>query len=61
MVWVLVISTALAVLALFGAWAWRSGDLASTKPNNGRQVSDATAFDAPAPEAATRQTSPGSR
>jgi hypothetical protein len=33
--WVLVISTVLAALALFGAWAFRSGDLASVESNVG--------------------------
>jgi hypothetical protein len=31
----LVISTVLAAIALFGAWAFRSGDLASVEHNNG--------------------------
>ncbi|MBU4434303.1 MAG: hypothetical protein KKC14_07815 [Alphaproteobacteria bacterium] len=32
---ILVISTVLAALARFGAWAFRSGDLASVEHNNG--------------------------
>jgi hypothetical protein len=44
MFWVLVVSTALAALALFGAWSWRADDLASTAPNNARQPADAAAF-----------------
>ena len=44
---VLVVSTLLAGVALFAAWAWRADDLASTAPNNGRQPADAAAFDAP--------------
>lgn len=44
MFWVLLVSTALAALALFGAWTWRSDDLAATEPNNARQTSDAAGF-----------------
>ncbi|PXA85285.1 hypothetical protein DMC25_08145 [Caulobacter sp. D4A] len=33
--WVLVISTVLAAIALFGAWGMRSGDLASVQHNTG--------------------------
>ena len=47
--WVLLISTLLAALAVFGAWTWRSGDLATTEPHNARQPADARAFDAPEP------------
>ena len=46
---ILVISTLLAIIALFAAWGWRADDLASTAPDNARQPSDAAAFDAPAP------------
>lgn len=47
--WVLLFGTLLAALGLFAAWTWRSGDLASTEPNNARQLEDAQAFDAPEP------------
>lgn len=47
--WVLVISTLMAGLALLAAWIWRSDDLASTETNNGRQATDARAFQAPEP------------
>ena len=50
--WVLLFGTLLAALALFAAWTWRSGDLASTEPNNARQMEDAEAFDQPAPPTA---------
>lgn len=53
--WVLLISTALAALALFGAWAWKAGDLASTEPNNARERVDAQSFDAPEPAAIVPQ------
>ena len=53
--WVLLFGTLLAALALFAAWTWRSGDLASTEPNNGRQAADAQAFDTPAPPTTARQ------
>ncbi|MDP1601119.1 hypothetical protein [Phenylobacterium sp.] len=48
---ILVISTLLAIIALFAAWGWRADDLASTAPDNARQPSDAAEFDAPAPAA----------
>jgi hypothetical protein len=54
MFWVLVFSTALAALVLFGAWLWNSDDLASTAPNNARQPADAQAFSTADP--AARQT-----
>lgn len=47
---VLVIGTVLAALALFGAWAWKSGDLAATDAND-TPVAEARAFDAPEPQA----------
>jgi hypothetical protein len=58
MFWVLLISTALAALALFGAWSWRHQDLASTAPNNARETSDARAFDMGEPAPAIQQTTP---
>lgn len=48
-VWVLLFSTLLAALALFGAWTWRSGDLASTEPSRNAQAADAQQFNAPEP------------
>jgi hypothetical protein len=53
--WVLLVSTILAALALFAAWAWRAGDLAGTEPNNGRVLSPAHSFNAPEPAPATQQ------
>ena len=47
--WVLLFGTLLAALGLFAAWTWRSGDLASTEPNNAREIADAQAFNAPEP------------
>lgn len=58
MFWVLLVSTALAALALFGAWSWRHQDLAATAPNNARQTSDARAFDMGEPAPAIQQTTP---
>jgi hypothetical protein len=58
MFWVLLVSTALAALALFGAWSWRHQDLASTAPNNARQTSDARAFDMGDPAPAVQQNTP---
>ncbi len=48
---VLVISTALAGVALISAWLFRADDLADVEPHAGRQTTDATTFeqDAPAP------------
>lgn len=56
MFWVLVVSTGLAALALFAAWSWRADDLASTAPNNAREITDATAFNMGDP--AAQQTTP---
>ncbi|PIB90231.1 hypothetical protein [Caulobacter sp. FWC2] len=36
--WVLVISTVLAALALFGAWSFRAQDLAAVEANNGAKT-----------------------
>jgi hypothetical protein len=47
--WVLLFSTALAALGLFAAMTWKSGDLASTEPNNAKEQVDAQAFNAPEP------------
>ncbi|MDP1617081.1 hypothetical protein [Phenylobacterium sp.] len=48
---VLVVSTALAGIALISAWLFRADDLAEVEPHAGRQTTDATTFqqDAPAP------------
>ncbi len=56
MFWVLVVSTALAALALFGAWSWRADDLASTAPNYNRRTDTAKAFNMGDP--AAQQTTP---
>jgi hypothetical protein len=55
MVWVLLFGLALAVIGVFAAWAWKSGDLASVEPNNGAEQADVRGFQAPRPDAATRQ------
>ncbi|MDP3852816.1 hypothetical protein [Phenylobacterium sp.] len=59
MFWVLAVSTALAALALFGAWSWRADDLASTAPHNARQPADAKAFDMGEPAALQTTPTPG--
>ena len=56
--WVLLVSTALAAMALFGAWTWQADNLASTEVNNARQPADAQAFNASPPAENTLQTSP---
>ncbi len=58
MFWVLAVSTALAALALFGAWSWRHQDLASTAPNNAREMSDARAFNMGEPAAQQTTSTP---
>jgi hypothetical protein len=47
--WVLGISTTLAVLVLFGAWALKSGDLASTQPSPATKQAAAESFDTAEP------------
>lgn len=59
MFWVLLVSTALAALALFGAWTWRSDDLATTSPNNAREPADAAAFNQGDPVALQTTPTPG--
>lgn len=58
MFWVLLVSTALAALALFGAWTWRSDDLASTSPNNAREPADAVPFSQQEPTARQNEAYP---
>ena len=43
--WVLIISFILAAAALFGSWAWKSGDLQSVDHNVRAQPSEAKSFD----------------
>jgi len=45
LLWVLIISFMLAAAVLFGAWAFRSGDLSRADPNNRAQPSEAQKFD----------------
>lgn len=46
--WVLVISTVLAALALFGAWTYRAKDLAAVEVNNGAKTpAEAQRYDTP--------------
>jgi hypothetical protein len=52
MLWVLVISTALAALALAGAWAWKAPGFARASSGNGPAQSGPT-FHAPPPAAPT--------
>ena len=59
MFWVLLVSTALAALALFGAWTWRADDLASTSPNNAREPADAAVFNQGDPAALQTTPTPG--
>jgi hypothetical protein len=56
--WVLLASTALAALALFGAWTWHAPDLASTEPHNATQPADAQAFNMGEPAAQQKPSSP---
>lgn len=52
---VLLAALLLVVIGFFATWTWKSGDLASVEPNNATRRTDAQAFDAPPPRAATRQ------
>lgn len=53
--WVLIASTVLAALALFGAWTWRADDLASVEVNNGAKTpAEAQRYDTP--QAPVKQT-----
>jgi hypothetical protein len=46
--WVLVVSTILAAIALFGAWSFRANDLAAVEVNNGPATSaEVQAYDTP--------------
>ncbi|WP_297512448.1 hypothetical protein [uncultured Caulobacter sp.] len=46
--WVLVVSTVLAALALFGAWTYRAKDLAAVEVNNGATTpAEAQRYDTP--------------
>ncbi|PTS91509.1 MULTISPECIES: hypothetical protein [unclassified Caulobacter] len=55
--WILVVSTVLAAMALFGAWGFRSGDLASVEHNNGvKTPAEAERFDTR--QSPARQTAP---
>lgn len=56
MFWVLAVSTALAALALFGAWSWRADDLNSTLPSKAGAARTAQHFDMGDP--AALQTTP---
>jgi len=59
LLWVLLVSLALAVLALFGSWAWQSDELASTEPNNWRARDNAQDFAAGEPQALQSRPTPG--
>jgi hypothetical protein len=48
-VWVLLFGTLLAALALFGAWTWKSGDLANSTNNNGPGAGVSSAYTSPEP------------
>jgi hypothetical protein len=48
--WVLLISLLLVVIALFGAWGLKSHDLAATQPGPAAENHTARSFDAPAPQ-----------
>lgn len=51
--WVLVFGVALTVLGFAATWAWKAGDFAG--PNTTANTPAARTFDAPRPDAATRQ------
>lgn len=44
--WILIVSTVLAAIALFGAWGFRSGDLAAVEHNAGAKTpAEASRYD----------------
>ena len=51
--WVLLVSTALAAIALFAAWTWRAPDLA--RATNGPSKAAAASFDSGPPGVQVRQ------
>lgn len=53
--WVLVIGMALVILGFVLTWAWKSGDLSSATPPRANQPSQVSGFQAPRPDAASRQ------
>ena len=56
--WILVVSTVLAALALFGAWGFRADDLASVEHSNGvKSPAEAQRYDTP--QSPARQTPAG--
>lgn len=57
--WVLIATLALVVLGFFAAWTWKSGDLASTQPNQAARQANADQFAAPPPASAVRGTESG--
>ena len=58
MFWVLAVSTALAALALFGAWSWRAGEQSAAPPSKAGAVRTAQSFDLGEPAHGTLQTTP---
>lgn len=56
--WVLGISTVLAAVALFGSWAMKSGDLASTEVHNGSTTQSAAGFSTPEPTPRQNESTP---
>jgi hypothetical protein len=53
--WVLIVSTVLAAIALFGAWSYRANDLAAVEVNNGAKTpAEAQRYDTP--QAPVKQT-----
>ncbi len=56
--WILIVSTVLAAIALFGAWGFRSDDLAEVEHNNGAKTpAEAARYDTP--QSPARQTPAG--
>lgn len=53
--WVLVFGIALTVLGFAATWAWKAGDLASTEPSDAAGKADVAGFNAPQPNAVSRQ------
>lgn len=54
-VWVLVVGMALVILGFILTWVWKSGDLRSAAQPQATHASQVSGFNAPPPDAASRQ------
>jgi hypothetical protein len=61
LMWVLIVGTALAALAMIAAWAWRADTYVASEPSHAEQQKAAQSFDTPAPPPATPSQPPVSQ